>query len=510
MAYKYELLNGVSKVKTKLAITFSALGVGAAGVFGAASILGTAHATSTPVTVTTANSQGWTVVQDNSGTTGGGSFVTGPAAPPLGAGSAELYTNNSNDGYFLTDSLLGGTKLSDIHAMSYETYVQTGNNTIAPTLQFDVSQDVNDSSTYYGRLVYEPYQNAAVHDRTWQTWNAHDGKWWLSHAASQFGGICSQASPCTFSDLIDHYPNMGVRNLYGGVVGFKAGSGWTTPFVGNVDAFSVTVGSDTTVYNFEKAVATGSITSPVAGSYNRGSISLAATYEDGDTTNTDDGVQWAVRSGTSCAAGSGTVAGNVDGHNDTAAWNGNTFTYALNTTTLSDGSYCFVFNPSDDPGQPNVRETQNFYIDNTRPDVAFVSPADFSNPFNGGPVVTVSASDNLSGLQSLVIHVYDSSNNPAKFCTATSAELTDNQMSCDLSSLSDGTYYIKAGAFDKAGNNRTINSGSFVIMHALTTQDQCKNGGWETFSTLSFRNQGDCVSYVNHHDGNGADDQHAH
>lgn len=47
MAYKYNILTGVSKVKTKLAIAVSALGVGAAGVFGAAAILGTAHADST-------------------------------------------------------------------------------------------------------------------------------------------------------------------------------------------------------------------------------------------------------------------------------------------------------------------------------------------------------------------------------------------------------------------------------------------------------------------------------
>jgi len=31
-----------------------------------------------------------------------------------------------------------------------------------------------------------------------------------------------------------------------------------------------------------------------------------------------------------------------------------------------------------------------------------------------------------------------------------------------------------------------------------TSPDQCKNGGWMTFTNPTFKNQGDCVSYVNH------------
>jgi hypothetical protein len=32
-----------------------------------------------------------------------------------------------------------------------------------------------------------------------------------------------------------------------------------------------------------------------------------------------------------------------------------------------------------------------------------------------------------------------------------------------------------------------------------TTKDQCKNGGWKTFTSPSFKNQGDCVSFVATH-----------
>jgi hypothetical protein len=30
-----------------------------------------------------------------------------------------------------------------------------------------------------------------------------------------------------------------------------------------------------------------------------------------------------------------------------------------------------------------------------------------------------------------------------------------------------------------------------------TRADQCKNGGWATFNNPSFKNQGQCIQYVN-------------
>jgi hypothetical protein len=36
-----------------------------------------------------------------------------------------------------------------------------------------------------------------------------------------------------------------------------------------------------------------------------------------------------------------------------------------------------------------------------------------------------------------------------------------------------------------------------------TSKAQCKKGGWKTFNNPSFKNQGQCVSYVQHHSGHG-------
>lgn len=37
-----------------------------------------------------------------------------------------------------------------------------------------------------------------------------------------------------------------------------------------------------------------------------------------------------------------------------------------------------------------------------------------------------------------------------------------------------------------------------VRTNGPTGMDQCKQGGWQTFTNPSFRNQGECVSFVNH------------
>jgi len=42
-----------------------------------------------------------------------------------------------------------------------------------------------------------------------------------------------------------------------------------------------------------------------------------------------------------------------------------------------------------------------------------------------------------------------------------------------------------------------------------TNKSQCKNGGWRNSTNPTFKNQGRCVSYFNHHDGKGKDDQKA-
>jgi hypothetical protein len=42
-----------------------------------------------------------------------------------------------------------------------------------------------------------------------------------------------------------------------------------------------------------------------------------------------------------------------------------------------------------------------------------------------------------------------------------------------------------------------------VAQAAPTDKDQCKDGNWRQFTTLGFKNQGECVSFVNDSGGGG-------
>lgn len=141
---------------------------------------------------------------------------------------------------------------------------------------------------------------------------------------------------------------------------------------------------------------TAQITSPTSGEYVHGLVDFTAYLDDDDS----DGVQWAVRQGT-CAAGTNTVFGNVDGHHDVAAidqsdLSNQTFSFTGDMSEMDSGMYCFIYNPREDSGESNIRETVEFNL--------VVSPP--------------------------------------------------------------------------------------------TDKNQCKNDGWMTFDYPAFKNQGDCVSYV--------------
>lgn len=103
------------------------------------------------------------------------------------------------------------------------------------------------------------------------------------------------------------------------------------------------------------------ITSPTAGEEVYGTVSFDAALTDKDG---NDSVQWAVRKGT-CAAGTGTIIGNVDGHSDSYTWNGAAFHAEADTSLWPLGNYCFVFNPSESVGDVAIRETREFKIVNS-------------------------------------------------------------------------------------------------------------------------------------------------
>ena len=136
--------------------------------------------------------------------------------------------------------------------------------------------------------------------------------------------------------------------------------GYGLPTVGDTLIYQ---SSSNRVYSFVASgteLPYGVITSPSEDDKIIGSLDITAEYYDGDAVN-DDGVYWAVRHNT-CNAATNTVFGNVDTYNDPYIWDGTNFSATVDTSTVAPGYYCFVFNPQDDPGENDVRETRWFYI----------------------------------------------------------------------------------------------------------------------------------------------------
>ncbi|MBI2356982.1 hypothetical protein HYV12_02965 [Candidatus Dojkabacteria bacterium] len=151
----------------------------------------------------------------------------------------------------------------------------------------------------------------------------------------------------------------------------------------------------------EPVVRSAEITSPLPGSTVSGMVDFTAFLTDDEV----DSIQWAVRQGT-CAAGTNTVFGNVDGKTDVATIDSTdpanqTFSFTGDMSAMDPGMYCFIYNPAEDAGEAGIRLTSEFTLEE--------------------PVVEP---------------------------------------------------------------------------EFPTSKDMCKSDGWRSFSSVVFRNQGDCVSWV--------------
>jgi hypothetical protein len=214
-----------------------------------------------------AASRGFGFVQETP--TGSGAFVTGPNGSD-GSGSAKL-TIDSTGGEALANGLFSGTRFDHLKFLSYKTY-QAAAGTHATSLQLDADYDATDNTTaFQGRAVFEPELSGgpAVTSETWQTWNpltAPSGWWQTGNAivgGTNVGQQCTQASPCSFAQLLAVYPDLAIRPITGqssgrpiaGGMWLKAGGGWSPSFVGNVDSLTVALdvgGVNGTVnYDFE-------------------------------------------------------------------------------------------------------------------------------------------------------------------------------------------------------------------------------------------------------------------
>ena len=207
-------------------------------------------------------------------------FVTGPATPPLGVGSAELKTGNGTTGgdcsAELRNSDYAGVKLSGLTALGYWTYDVSNNGQQFPYLELYVNW--TGGTTLDDAIFFEPpYQtpstgNPGLPDQgatvmnKWQSWDALHGGWW-ANTGGGFGTTgctpgANSGSPntgvCSLADYISQHPDATiVNNDTGGgvhlVVGFASP---TDMFDGNVDGFHIATSASDTTYDFEPGLPT--------------------------------------------------------------------------------------------------------------------------------------------------------------------------------------------------------------------------------------------------------------
>lgn len=175
-----------------------------------------------------------------------GQFVTGPATPPLGTGSANLTVGDAASSEILIDTSLNPGAPS-FTALSYSTYVTTSTpgSGSAPVLAFDLYQ----GASYKGRLVFDPGLLMTVVDGTWQSWNAEtEDAWYFSHSSS-LDHDCSIMGP-TYCSLATAESDLAGFDIDSVDVLFKAGSGQAS-FDGNVDDLNIAFGDVNDTFNFD-------------------------------------------------------------------------------------------------------------------------------------------------------------------------------------------------------------------------------------------------------------------
>lgn len=258
-------------------------------------------------------------------------------------------------------------------------------------------------------------------------------------------------------------------------------------------------------------VAHSEIISPEENEFVSDVITLEAFYfdENGDG---NDNVQWAVRYN-SCS--SGNVLGNVGGLNDPYLWNGEDFTATFDTTTVANGDYCFVFNPSEDSGDVDQRLTRMFTVDvppdTESPVVTITSPIE-GEAVNGEIDVTGTVTDD-DALSHYVVTLYPGTTNlsnglphgsaiavPGWGQVSTSSSDVSFVNSLDTTTLADGEYQIRVAARDDAGNRDVTDpyNGGTTSVHivritvdnqapTITVKPESVSTGPDTFKEVSFK-----------------------
>jgi hypothetical protein len=182
-----------------------------------------------------------------------GSFVSGPATPPAGVGSAQISTIGTGRPNLATYRF-SGTPLASITTLKYSTYNPSAGNGGAANrsgyLQFNVDFDGTD--TWQRRMTFVPRNNGTVIQNTWQEWDAIAGgaALWTYSGPTWPGTLTSGFTPRTWNDILTSYPGVRIR-VTDSFVGIRVGEPYPDGYTENIDAFKFGTAAGTTTFDFE-------------------------------------------------------------------------------------------------------------------------------------------------------------------------------------------------------------------------------------------------------------------
>ncbi len=191
-----------------------------------------------------------------------GSFVTGPQAPALGTGSAQMSVTG-NERTNLVTAAFGGTPLSAITHLSFDTYNSSLGNGDPVTanhsayMEFNVSFDGSD--TYQSRLNFVPATNitGTIAPDSWKTWDAinsgtalwtyRDGATnWPVTAVGPHAGQTTTA-PRTWADILADYPSAKMLGGPAAFFGVRVGEPYPNGYTEDVDNVVVGIQSGSVI-----------------------------------------------------------------------------------------------------------------------------------------------------------------------------------------------------------------------------------------------------------------------
>ena len=188
----------------------------------------------------------WVGYTRNAGTL---NIVQGPGNPPSGCGSMQFSTPLSADKAYVYNYDHNNTLLSSITALSYATYLSSGNFNQVPSINIEIDMDGPSGPAGKAVLVFEPVYNTdqgAIVGNTWQIWDAFktgNARWWSAQAIN---GLCAFSCYATWNEIITNNPQATISG------GFGVNQGTGNPgLFSAIDELIIGKNGVTTTYNFQ-------------------------------------------------------------------------------------------------------------------------------------------------------------------------------------------------------------------------------------------------------------------